>query len=76
MELRVDGARLNESLQALARIGATAGGGVTRLAVSDEDRAGRDLLRGWFEAAGLEVRVDDLGNLIGLRAGQATNRPC
>lgn len=75
MTVRVDGERLNRSLQELAEIGATAGGGVTRLAVSDEDRAGRDLLLGWMEDAGLEVRIDDFGNMTGVRAGKSDEPP-
>src|SRR5688572_21962893 len=53
----------------MAKIGATPGGGVTRLALSDEDRAGRDLLRTWLEEAGAQVRVDDFGNMTGHRPG-------
>ncbi len=41
---RINGERLLQRLHDLAQIGATPGGGVTRLALSDEDRAGRDLL--------------------------------
>ncbi len=67
--MRVDGGWLWESLGRLAEVGATPGGGVTRLALSDEDRAGRDLVRGWMEAAGLRVRVDDFGNMVGRRDG-------
>jgi N-carbamoyl-L-amino-acid hydrolase len=66
---RVNRDRLLADLDRFARIGATAGGGVTRLALSDEDRAARDLLRQELEAAGLAVRVDDLGNVTGRRAG-------
>ena len=40
MTIRVNGDRLNQSLMSSAKIGATPGGGVTRLALSDEDRAG------------------------------------
>ena len=74
-DLRVDADRLNRRLGELATIGATDGGGVTRLALSDEDRAGRDLLRRWMTEAGLEVRVDDMGNMVGVRAGQADAPP-
>ena len=56
---------------AMAEIGATPDGGVRRLALSDADRAARDLLVRWFEDAGLAVRVDDLGNIYGRRAGTA-----
>ncbi|MCC6315637.1 MAG: Zn-dependent hydrolase [Thermomicrobiales bacterium] len=67
--MRVDAARLRASLAEFAQIGATPGGGVTRLALSDADRAVRDLLRRRMEEAGLAVRVDDLGNITGRRPG-------
>lgn len=72
--IHIDGARLNATLQELATIGATPGGGVTRLALSAEDRAARDLLARWMTEAGLDVRVDDLGNMSGIRPG-AENLP-
>lgn len=75
MAPRIDADRLNGSLAALAEIGATPGGGVTRLACSDEDRAGRDQIRRWLEEAGLAVRVDDVGNMTGLRAGTTDEPP-
>jgi N-carbamoyl-L-amino-acid hydrolase len=59
--LRTDGERLKASLLELARIGATPAGGVTRLSLSDEDKAARDLFANWCRDAGLAVRVDDLG---------------
>jgi N-carbamoyl-L-amino-acid hydrolase len=67
--MRINADRLHESLRQLARIGATPGGGVTRLALSQEDRTARDLLRRWMEEAALRVRIDDLGNVTGRRAG-------
>jgi N-carbamoyl-L-amino-acid hydrolase len=42
--IRINAARLHDRLRDLAQIGATDGGGVTRLALTDEDRAGRNLL--------------------------------
>src|SRR5690606_26412848 len=69
-DIRIQGDRLHASLQRMAEIGATPGGGVTRLALSDEDRAGRELLRQWMTEAGLSVRVDDLGNMVGRRNGR------
>lgn len=67
--MRINADRMHESLRELARIGATPGGGVTRLALSREDRVARDLLRRWMEAASLRVRVDDFGNMTGRRSG-------
>lgn len=69
MSPRIDGDRLQLDLAQLALIGATSGGGVTRLALTDEDRAGRDLLQAWMRAAGLQVRIDDVGNITGRRNG-------
>ncbi|CAM4018710.1 diaminopropionate ammonia-lyase [Paracidovorax anthurii] len=66
----IDGAALMERLHAHAAIGAIEGGGVCRIALTDADRAGRDQLVAWMRALGLEVRVDRIGNLFGLRAGQ------
>lgn len=67
--MRINANRLNESLATMSLIGATAGGGVTRLALSDEDKAGRDLFRTWCEDAGLTVRFDDFGNMMARREG-------
>ena len=69
MALHVNAQRLHDRLRDLAQVGATAGGGVTRLALTDEDRAGRDLLVSWLRAAGLSVRFDDFGNIVGRREG-------
>lgn len=67
--LKADQDRLWASLMAMAAIGATVGGGSNRLALSAEDGAARDLLRGWCEAAGLTVTVDGLGSMFARRAG-------
>lgn len=66
---------LLDNLDALAQVGAIEGGGCARLALTDEDRAGRDLVVGWMKALGLEVRVDAIGNVIGLRAGRENLAP-
>lgn len=67
--LRIDGARLWQSLMDLAQIGATPKGGVCRIALTDEDKQGRDLVVQWFKDAGLTVRIDAVGNVFGRRAG-------
>src|SRR5262249_41126104 len=66
----VSSERLWESLMAMAEVGRTPAGGVRRLALSDEDRRARDLFVRWLRDAGCEVRVDDLGNIYGRRAGE------
>jgi len=49
----------------LASIGAIDGGGCARLALTDEDAAGRDLVVGWMHQLGLKVTTDVIGNVIG-----------
>src|SRR2546428_12080162 len=66
---RIDLDRLLGRLDAFNRIGALSGGGNCRLALSDEDRAGRDLLVRWMRDLGLAVTVDAIGNIIGVRGG-------
>jgi len=73
--MRIDRARLAASMDALGRIGETPRGGLTRLALSDEDRLGRDLLVRWMKEAGLAVSVDQMGNIFGIRAGMETLAP-
>jgi N-carbamoyl-L-amino-acid hydrolase len=66
--LAVDAARLAETVRQYAAIGATSGGGVIRLALSDEDKAARDMLAADLAAIHCEMRVDDLGNMRGVYA--------
>ena len=68
--LRINGPRLWQSLMDLARIGATAKGGVCRLALTDLDRQGRDLVVGWAREAGMTVTIDQIGNVFMRRAGR------
>src|SRR6185295_3644258 len=73
-DLRIDAARLWRSLMDLARIGATPLGGVRRITLTDADKQGRDRVVEWFRAAGLEVRVDAIGNIFGRRPGRDPRR--
>ena len=65
--------RLWQSLMDLARLGATAKGGVCRLALTDLDRQARDLFVRWCEEAGCSVSVDGIGNIFARRAGRDPN---
>src|SRR6516164_741063 len=67
--------RLLARLDTFNRIGALPGGGNCRLALSDEDRAGRDLLVRWMRDLGLAVTVDAIGNIIGVRGGREDSPP-
>jgi N-carbamoyl-L-amino-acid hydrolase len=53
----------------MAEIGATERGGVCRLALTDEDKRGRDLFCAWARDAGCEIKVDSVGNIFAVRAG-------
>ncbi len=54
----------------MAKHGATPKGGVCRLALTDIDKAGRDLFCEWCREAGLEIRVDQVGNILARRPGK------
>ncbi|MDW5378807.1 M20 family metallo-hydrolase [Halomonas sp. HP20-15] len=70
MHVTIDAERLWESLMAMAEIGPTQHGGSCRLALTDEDAAGRRRLIEWCEALGCTWRVDRVGNLFIRRAGR------
>ncbi|MFM0083392.1 Zn-dependent hydrolase [Paraburkholderia sediminicola] len=74
-DLRVDGARLWDSLMQLAQIGATDKGGVCRLALTDLDRKARDLFIAWAKETGCSVRIDAIGNIFARRAGLRDDLP-
>lgn len=69
-DIRVNGKRLRESLERMATIGGTPGGGVHRLALSDEDKEARDLFVSWLKELDLEITVDEMGNIFGKRPGK------
>jgi N-carbamoyl-L-amino-acid hydrolase len=72
--LQIDSARLWETIHETAKFGATAKGGVRRLTLGPEDKQVRDWFRTACEAAGLEVHVDALGSMFGLRRGRDMTR--
>ncbi len=69
-QLRINGKRLQDSLEQMAKIGATPNGGVQRLTLSDEDKAARDLFVKWLKELNLEIVIDELGNIFGTRKGK------
>lgn len=68
--LRIDGDRLWASIMAMAEIGPLPAGGSRRLALSDEDKAARDLFADWCRDAGCSIKIDRLGNMFARRAGK------
>ena len=67
--IRINGARLWDSLMEMARIGATPNGGVNRLTLTDLDRQSRDLFATWCKEAGCTVTLDRMGTMFARRAG-------
>ena len=73
--LRIDILRLANRLDQLSEKGGLEGGGVSRLALSKADKAGRDLVCSWMKELGLELHGDAIGNVIGVRPGKQGGRP-
>ncbi|SED69779.1 N-carbamoyl-L-amino-acid hydrolase [Rhizobiales bacterium GAS191] len=73
--IRIDGARLWDSLMEMAKIGATPKGGCKRLTLTDLDRQGRELFTSWCQAAGCSVAVDEMGNMFARRPGTENGLP-
>ena len=73
--LRIDREHLMARLDALAQVGAIGGGGCCRLALTDDDRRGRDLVVEWMRELNLDVKIDAIGNVFGLRAGRSPSAP-
>ncbi len=73
--LRVNGDRLWDSLMDMAKIGATAKGGVKRLTLTDLDRESRDLFAKWGAEAGCTLAVDQMGTMFLRRAGADDSLP-
>lgn len=73
--LRINGQRLRQSLETMAQIGATPGGGVQRLTLTDEDKQARDLFVSWLKELDLEITIDEMGNIFGRRPGKNNDLP-
>ncbi|MEM5388283.1 Zn-dependent hydrolase [Paraburkholderia phymatum] len=64
--LTLDGTPMIEQLRQLGELGADReAGGRTRIALTDDERAGRDLVVRWMRELDLDVRVDRIGNIFG-----------
>lgn len=67
--VRIDSARLWDSLMEMAKIGPGVAGGNNRQTLTDADAEGRALFKRWCDAAGLSMGVDTMGNMFAARAG-------
>lgn len=69
-DLRIDRNRLIRRLDELGAIGAIEGTtGCARLALTDEDRDGRNLVHTWMDELGLEISIDGVGNAVATMPG-------
>ncbi|HEV8334501.1 MAG TPA: Zn-dependent hydrolase [Steroidobacteraceae bacterium] len=71
----VEEARIQQHITELSKFGANPQGGVSRVAFSDADIAGREYIKKLMQDAGLTVRVDTAGNIIGRRDGRNPKLP-
>jgi N-carbamoyl-L-amino-acid hydrolase len=74
-ETFVNSDRLAQSVEHLAQIGQIPQGGVRRIAYSPEDIQARNLVQHWMIEAGMSVRLDTAGNIIGRYPGTFPQAP-
>lgn len=70
---QINSERLQRWIYDFAQIGRTNKGGVTRLALSDEDKVARDLFVQLAESAGCTIKIDPMGNIFARREGKNKN---
>lgn len=75
MPVHIDPDRFRESFEKYSQVGETDDGGLHRLALSDADGRVRDMFVTDLEELGLDVRVDELGNIFGRRPGREDDLP-
>lgn len=73
--MALDPGRILARCDALARCSEQADG-LTRVFLSPEQRAASDLVTAWMREAGMEPRIDAIGNVIGRYEGDTSGRPC
>ncbi|NBQ04146.1 MAG: Zn-dependent hydrolase [Actinobacteria bacterium] len=66
LDHRINWPRLEDRINSLAEISPIDGGGNCRLALTDEDKDGRDLVISWMKGLNLEITIDVVGNIIGV----------
>ncbi len=74
-KLLINGDRLNQTIAGLAQIGKLPNGGVKRIAYSQKDIAARNLVQNWMQEAGMTIKIDAAGNIIGKYPGKYPDAP-
>lgn len=73
--MEIDANRLMQRLDQLGDSARDENGVLSRLALTDQDKAGRDLIVGWMEADNLAVSIDEIGNIFGTWGGETETEP-
>jgi beta-ureidopropionase / N-carbamoyl-L-amino-acid hydrolase len=73
--LAINGDRLNDKIERLAKVGKQPSGCISRLAFTPEALQARYLIQQWMVEAGMTPRIDAAGNLIGTYPGTAPAAP-
>ncbi|MEM6378494.1 MAG: Zn-dependent hydrolase [Bacteroidota bacterium] len=68
--IKINGKRHWQRLMDMAKIGGTPKGGVCRVALTDEDKLGRDLFIKWCKEASCKIEIDQMGNIFARRPGK------
>ena len=74
-EVRVDASRIMQRCDALARHSELPGG-LTRTYLSPQNRAANELVLGWMREAGMQARLDAVGNVVGRYEGERPGLAC
>jgi len=72
--ITINSDRLNKRIEEMAQFGELPSGGVKRLTLTPEDKAARDLFSKWMRELGLEIAIDEIGNMFGILKGKNTDR--
>lgn len=73
--VKIEEQRIDSRLRQLGEIGRTSEKGVTRLALTNEDMLAQSMVASWMKEAGMHVRQDCFGNLIGRKEGNNPHAP-
>jgi allantoate deiminase len=74
-ECKPDAERIMSRCEALAQCSEEAGA-LTRIFLSAEQRAASALVTTWMQAAGMTVKIDAIGNVVGRYEGECPGLPC
>ena len=75
-KIQVNSRRLLDTLETMGEIGRESNSkGVTRLALSEDNKEARDLLVNWLREEALDIKIDPIGNIFGIRNGEDSEAP-